>query len=321
VKQKTLIGRITGTVISLAVAFSLLFITAAGAEYATFAVATDSHVGAPDTAYPEFIRAIENEHIGIIIHLGDAINRPGSVSQWKTFFDMTGTGKTLHLAPGNHDIRGEASLAAYRQFFDSPYSSFSDGDTLFILLNTEMPGEESRIAGGQLAWLTSELARPFRYKFVFLHEPLFGVLPLHGLDRHKEERDALHRLFVESGVSLVMAGHDHIYDRKSRDGIIYVVAGRVGGLLPWPSANGNSFRYIVGSRTWESYSFVTKDMEGHVRDRFTVNHPAAINGEVKPTSAGAPAFPLNGVEAPHPAGGEGKKAGEGQPVAAPVAAH
>ena len=186
---------------------------------------------------------------------------------------MTGTGKTLHLTPGNHDVNGEASQATYLQFFDAPYSSFSEGDTLFLLLDTEMPGEQSRIAGEQLAWVEAELTRPFRYKFVFLHEPLYPFIPHHGLDRHKAARDALHRLFVRSGVSLVVAGHDHVYDRRAHDGITYVIDGRCGG-RSWLSTNGHSYRYIVARRTGDAYTFQVRDMPGKVWDEFTVSRPS-----------------------------------------------
>ena len=225
----------------LCVAGLLLFLAPSSlrAQYAAFAIVGDTHTGAPGSVYPEFIRSIEEEGTHMIVHTGDAINNPGNLSQWAQFFDITGSGKTLYLAPGNHDIGGRKSLDVYLSFFGAPYSSTSDGDTLLVFLNTELSGEESRITGEQLAWLEAELAKPFRYKLVFLHEPLFPVIHQHGLDRHPQERDKLHELFVRSGVSLVVAGHDHIYDRRLKDGVTYVIGGRTGGKA-WPSRNGRS---------------------------------------------------------------------------------
>jgi 3',5'-cyclic AMP phosphodiesterase CpdA len=244
------------------------------AEYGEFAIVSDTHVGAPGSAYPVFISNIEREGISMIVHTGDAIDSPGSLSQWAQFFDITGSGKRLFLAPGNHDIRGPKSLEVYLRFFGAPYFSASDGDTLLLFLNTELPVEESRIAGEQLAWLRSETARPFRYKFVFLHEPLFPVIPLHGLDRHEQERDSLHLLFVRSGVSLVVAGHDHVYDRRLKDGIVYVIAGRTGGQAILKSGNGD-MSYLTVRRTGDFYSFETKKMDGEAKDRFTVRREAS----------------------------------------------
>jgi 3',5'-cyclic AMP phosphodiesterase CpdA len=260
-----------GRGILLITALGLLLAVSFGwAEDARFAVVSDTHVGAPNSAYPAFIRDMEAEGISLIIHTGDAINNPGNKSQWRRFFEITGPGRILHLAAGNHDIEGRESLQVYLTFFPSPYHAFAEGDTLFILLNTELPGEEGMVAGEQLAWLETELERPFRYKFVFLHEPLFPVIVGHGLDRHKEARDVLHRLFVQRGVSLVVAGHDHIYQRRQREGITYVVAGAAGGSHEFFGKNGESFRYMVATRAGEGYSFVVRDMEGTVRDLFSV---------------------------------------------------
>ena len=255
----------------LLVALSLLFIPfSVGAGDKPFAIIGDTHIGANNTVYPVFIRAIEDQKIELIIHVGDAINSPGSSSQWARFFEMTGQGKELHLAPGNHDIRDSQSLAFYLRFFPGPYDSFSRGDTLFILLNTEVPGEEGMIAGEQLVWLETELQRSFRYKFVFLHRPPFPVVPLHGLDRHKEARDRLHRLFVKNGVSLVVSAHDHLYHRSAKDAVTYVITGGGGGYLLSFVKNGDFHHYIVATRTKNGYSFAVKDIEGKVRDEFAV---------------------------------------------------
>lgn len=250
---------------------AILLPVVAGAQHPTFAIVSDSHVGYPNSAYEDFMEAIDNENVKMIIHTGDAIDSPGNVGQWKRFLEITGPGKVLHLAPGNHDIQGEASLKVFLGFFPKPYYSFSEGDTLFVLLCTELPGEESSVAGGQFDWAAKELARPFSHKFVFLHEPLFPVVRGHGLDRHPEARDRLHKLFVKTRVSLVVAGHDHIYDRGTKDGILYVIAGRTGG-WPFPEAlsNGGSLCYAIATGAKDGYAFVVKDTDGEVKDTFFV---------------------------------------------------
>lgn len=244
------------------------------AEGSSFAIVSDTHVGAPNSRYPEIIKRIDREGISTIIHTGDATHR-GNKSQWDEFEKITGPDKLLHVVPGNHDVRDHVTHGRYLNLFQSPYYSFADGDTLFVLLNTEIPGTRRRIAGEQLAWLATELDRPFKYKFVFLHEPLFPFLPGNGMDRYAATRDALHQLFVQKRVSLVVAGHDHIYDRTMRDGVEYVIQGATGGRLPWFTKKGKSFRYMVAKRKEDGYSFTVKDMSGRVRDRFLVNEHSA----------------------------------------------
>lgn len=242
-------------------------------EYPPFAIISDTHVGARNSAYPAFISMMDELKIETIIHTGDAINKPGSLRQWKKFFETTGPEKTLHVAPGNHDIRFKASRELYQRFFASQYYSFSTGDTLFLMLNTVLPRQRSRIMGKQLAWLRTELARPFRLKFVFLHEPLFPALPLHGLNMFRKSRNNLHRLFVENRVNLVVSGHNHIYRRSERDGVTYVVTANTGGKL-FPlglvSKNRSSFRHILVTRIDGHYLLEVRDMEGNVTDRFSV---------------------------------------------------
>ena len=256
------------------------------AENGTFAIVSDSHVGASNSVYPAFIKAMDEEKIDMLIHTGDAIDHPGSQREWSAFLEMTGPARKLYLAPGNHDIRGTKSVSAYLKHFPKLYYSFPDGGTLFVLLNTELPGEESMIGEEQFSWLKGELERPFQSKFVFLHEPLFPVVRNHGLDRHREERDRLHRLFMEMGVRLVVAGHDHIYNRSDRSGITYVIAGATGGALPPLALDGDPFRYMVVTRKDGLYSFVVRDMAGIVRDEFVVGGAASDQPVADPASRG-----------------------------------
>lgn len=242
-------------------------------QYPPFAIVSDTHVGARNSVYPAFIEIMDDLKIGTIIHTGDAINKPGSLRQWKKFFETTGPDKTLHVAPGNHDIRFNMSRDLYDRLFPSQYYSFSTGDTLFVMLNTVLPHQRSRVTGRQRAWLLTELARPFRFKFVFLHEPLFPALPLHGLNVFRKSRNSLHQLFVDASVNLVVAGHNHIYRRSERDGVTYVVTANTGGKL-FPvglvSKKADSFRYIVATRIDGHYLLETRDMRSNVTDRFTV---------------------------------------------------
>jgi 3',5'-cyclic AMP phosphodiesterase CpdA len=239
---------------------------------APFAIISDTHIRTgTNSVYSAFLQKIEKEKINHIIHVGDAIDAPGSTVQWTKFLELTGPDKTLHLTPGNHDIRGDKSLAVYLHFFQTPYYSFADGDTLFVFLNTELTGEEEKIAGKQLAWLKTELEKSFKYKFVFLHEPLYPLIPGHGLDKNADERDSLHHLFVTKGVSLVVSGHDHIYGRTTKDNILYVTVATLGGQIPPYMIRSEVFRYVTTTRNGEGYSFTVRDMEGNAKDRFTIS--------------------------------------------------
>ena len=114
------------------------------------------------------------------------------------------------------------------------------------------------------------------------HEPLFPAVPFHGLDRHPCMSDRLHELFVENGVSLVVAGHDHVYDRKEKDGVTYVIDGRTGGRpVPGGSGSGHSLCYTIATRMKNSYSFAVRGKDGEAVDRFSINRQAT--GRARPS--------------------------------------
>jgi 3',5'-cyclic AMP phosphodiesterase CpdA len=270
--QRTHNKRSKAALFIICLALILIPIYAVAQHQAPFAIISDTHIRTgTNSVYSAFLQKMEKEKINHIIHVGDAIEAPGRTVQWKRFLELTGPDRTLHLAPGNHDIRGDKSLAVYLHFFQKPYCSFADGDTLFVFLNTELPGEEEKIAGKQFAWLKAEVEKPFKYKFVFLHEPLYPLIPRHGLDKYADARDSLHHLFVTKGVSLVVSGHDHIYSHATKDNILYVTVATLGGQIPPYMKRSEVFRYVTTTRNGEGYSFTVRDMEGNIKNRFIIS--------------------------------------------------
>jgi 3',5'-cyclic AMP phosphodiesterase CpdA len=265
------------TILLLPLLLSWLFapISLGAVEYRPFAVISDTHLGQTETVFITFLKAFDAQDINLLFHTGDAIYNPGSDAQWKKFFELVGPDRTIHIAPGNHDINDRRSLTAFeRNVRERPYHSVSLGDTQFILLCTEFPDEAARIAGKQLEWLRDELEKPFRFRFIFLHRPLFPTAFGKGycLDRYPEDRDGLHRLFVKAGVSVVFAGHEHLYKRIAKDGITYVTGGGAGAqLIAFTEESGGFHHYIVAKRRNEGYLFSVCDLRGNTRDEFSIN--------------------------------------------------
>ncbi len=153
------------------------------------------------------------------------------------------------LAPGNHDIRGiHRNAEIFCEFFQKLYLSFNYEGCHFVILDSETIGADARVSGPQLAWLKQDLeaAKGARFTFVAMHRPLFPVDGNIGysLDKHPKERDALHKLFVDSGVDAVFHGHEHLYHHQERDGIHYFISGG-GGAKPYAEpANGGFHHYL-----------------------------------------------------------------------------
>lgn len=264
-------------VLSLATLFFALFllqpITGFAGSPFDFAVIGDTRIGFNESMYKKFLSRIDTEKIKTFIIAGDVIDTPGNEDEWKHFLELTGENRTVHIAPGNHDFNNPKSYRAYKKLIDKPpYYSFSMDNTQFLILCTSMPNELNRIAGKQLEWLKGELEKPFKYRIVFLHSPLFPTKfgQGYGLDKHKEERDALHDSFVQHKVNIVFQGHLHLYNRTENNGIIYVITGGGGArLLTSREEYGGYYHYIVAKKREEGYVFTVYDLQtGSKKDEF-----------------------------------------------------
>jgi 3',5'-cyclic AMP phosphodiesterase CpdA len=179
-----------------------------------------------------------------IVNTGDQIDKPGNIEHWKRFWELSkNVTMPYFFTVGNHDAHVEVagSEETYREQVELPgnelYYSFIAGNALFVVLDSYIKGEDKRITGEQFKWLEQTLAAAKqRHKFVFVHHPLYpeaGKGKHHGnsLDRYKDDRDRLQALFVKHKVTMVLQGHEHLYLRKTVDGIPNIITGGGGAPL------------------------------------------------------------------------------------------
>ena len=213
----------------------------------TFAVLGDSQFNLPNL-FNQVIDEVVHLYPAFVIHVGDMISGyvgspEQSRAQWQRFrAQIAPLGEIPFMpVPGNHDIRdaerGPGGEAVYREEWGELYYSFDYGNAHFVVLYTD-DGGESVIGERQLAWLEDDLAaaRKQEHIFVFSHRPLYWL----------ESGDALHRLFVDRGVSAVICGHLHHYNYQVKDGIPYVMtyaAARLG--TPFPLAAGSLHHILL----------------------------------------------------------------------------
>lgn len=133
-------------------------------------------------------------------------------------------------ASGNHDYHTR-SAAVFREVFDLPtnggpggwerWYSFDWGPVHMVVLDTELVGAE------QAEWLEADLAdteQPWR--IAAYHRPAYSS-GAHGSD--PAVREAFSPIFEAEGVQLVLAGHDHHYERTTaQNGVTYVLTGAGG---------------------------------------------------------------------------------------------
>ncbi len=247
-----------------------------------FVLLGDSRDG--EKIYARLLGSALEQNPDFLIHLGDMIPHPEE-KEWQRFFEIS---KPIQVpffpVVGNHEVyasgRGEK---LYREQFKLPdgktYYAFGVGEVLFVILNSEM--ERGRIIHEQLSWLEERLSSSReKFKLVFIHRPLF--LPVdsmkkgRAMDRYPVDRDALHGLFLKTGVSAVFEGDDHRYDRMEKDHVLYLITGGGGApLSSFTKARGRFFHYVRVSVQQERIEGEVVDLEGRVRDRFVIEQRLA----------------------------------------------
>jgi predicted phosphodiesterase len=228
--------------------------------------------------YTQLMKRILERKPNFLIHLGDMINEPHE-KEWQAFFEIS---KQMDFpffpVTGNHDV-GTTKLGEeiYRKQFSfpegRPYYAFRAGGALFVILDSEKG--RGRIINEQRSWLEDILSTSKEdFKFVFIHRPLF--LPVDSLkigramDKYPIERDNLHRLFLKTKVTGVFAGDDHRYDRREKEGILYLISGGGGGPLTALRERGGYFHYVWISVGKERIEGEVVDVEGQVQDKFVI---------------------------------------------------
>lgn len=147
---------------------------------------------------------------------------------------------------GNHDWQG-GTIQPYLDYFALPgnerYYSLARGPVRFLMLDSD-PHEPDGVTAdsAQAAWLRDELARAAEpWKIVVFHHA-----PYTSSERGPSEW--MRWPFREWGASLVIAGHDHFYERFAIDGLPYIVNGL-----------GGAPRYALGERAPGSQVFYNLD--------------------------------------------------------------
>jgi predicted phosphodiesterase len=203
----------------------------------------------------------------------------------RPYAELLKRGVRFQAVLGNHDVTlGRTAQINYPLFNmgGRSYYSFARGDDLevFALDSTQMDGT-------QVKWLDSELsASKARWKIVVMHHPLYSSARKHGSSRRLQL--LLEPLFVRYRVAVVLAGHDHVYERIGlKKGVLYLVSGAGGQLRQGDIDRQNpllvagddrvhSFIYVEGKR--DKLMFWAVGEDGQVLDSGMLTSPPAGAG-------------------------------------------
>ena len=185
---------------------------------------------------------------------GDIMLRSANEAEWLSFNNCTEALEQkmpLFLARGNHegnDFASEILLKQYGHFTTEHfYYTHYEKNTFFIVLDTNEKGLEGSIQGDQLAWLeqqldSASLEQSVGNIFLFMHQPLYPQGKHMGEDL--KNADELHQLFLKNKkIRAVFSGHDHMFNKFVKDGMIYLTTGGGGG-VSYSSYGGDYHHFL-----------------------------------------------------------------------------
>ena len=167
---------------------------------------------------------------GTIITLGDNVYERGTKAEWQRCFEPSwGRHKSrMKPSPGNHDYAAAAG-AAYHEYFGVPrYYAFDLGSWRLISLNSNCDVVSCAPGSEQFTWLRDELAaHPAKCTLAYYHHPRFSS----GLHGSTEAMADLYGLLTAHGVDVLLAGHDHHYERLVDGPVRHFTVGTGGASL------------------------------------------------------------------------------------------
>ena len=177
----------------------------------------------------QMVASHERFHYDLVVSTGDNLIGSERPQDFKVKFELPykpllDAGVKFYATLGNHDAREQRQYKLFNMGGESYYVFTPAPDVRFFMLESTYPTPE------QFAWLESELkASSQKWKIAVFHNPLYSSGRYHGSDRGL--REILEPLFLNYNVSVVLNGHDHVYERvKPQKGIAYFVVGSGGEL-------------------------------------------------------------------------------------------
>jgi hypothetical protein len=226
-----------------------------------FAVIGDSGTGGSAQAAvgQRMAEAYQAFPFKLVLMLGDNLyggERPRDYERKfeRPYKPLLDAGVKFYAALGNHDEREQRFYEHFNMGGETYYTfKAPDQSVRFFALESDYMDRR------QLDWIERELQRSNDdWKIVFMHHPLYSSGGRHGSS--ETLREVLEPLFIEHGVSLVLAGHEHFYERLlPQNGIHYMTQGAAAKLRRGNIRSGTG-KTAAGFDT--DYSFTIMEVDG-----------------------------------------------------------
>jgi 3',5'-cyclic AMP phosphodiesterase CpdA len=198
-----------------------------------------------ETANFEFAIANLNRlHPRFVVICGDLVNRtgdPAEIAEYKRILQQLDPSIPVYSVAGNHDVGNvptPATLAAYRTAMGRDYYTFSQGDILGIVLDSNLirsPQSDLMASKQQEEWLEKTLAgaqaNPQQQIVIFQHIPYF-IKSSDEAEGYFNIPQPARRKYLDmlekAGVKYVFAGHLHRPTAGVDGALTEIVAGATG---------------------------------------------------------------------------------------------
>jgi 3',5'-cyclic AMP phosphodiesterase CpdA len=222
---------------------------------------------------------------GLVALLGDICYYGNFADRYEDVFrrpmgPLLDAGVGFELAIGNHDAalrhsdEGIEEIEAELRLLGTPsrYYTTTHGPADFFYLDSSVPGVFGPGSSAQWEWLDDMLASSTnQWKIVTLHHPLYSS-GRHGSTVGARER--LEPILARHHVDLVLAGHDHDYERTNpQQGVTYVVSGggckiTAVGQSPFTQAAASILQFLHVDIDGDRLTGSCVAVDGTVADRF-----------------------------------------------------
>ena len=218
-----------------------------------------------------------------LINTGDMVQAGKDPEDWKAFFRIEANLLRDHCVfacVGNHELsRGDpAGEVAFLRYFSGAdengertrlYGSFRWSNTRFFLLNAM-----DTWTGDERDWLRSELDRAMyepglAHRIAVLYHGPFSSGP-HGANAALAGAGII-PLMAAGKIDLVLAGHDHVYERGDGQGLKYLITGGAGAPVyehklsaPQTMAFESVHHFIEAAVDGPSVKIVARRIDGSV---------------------------------------------------------
>ncbi len=191
-----------------------------------FAVIGDTGTGgqAQYEVASQLAKSHEAFSFNIVTMMGDNMYGGESAKDFQRKFEqpykpLLDAGVKFYASLGNHDNPSQANYEKFNMNGERYYSfKPRDGIRFFAIDSNYMDRK-------QLEWIDKSLNDSKEdWKIAFFHHPPYSSGETHGSS--VQIRTVLEPMFLQHGVSLVLSGHEHFYERiKPQKGIPYFIVG------------------------------------------------------------------------------------------------